>query len=137
MRTKGIVFVVAASLAFSVLNALAQTSADPQPIYRVTVVSRTLQAINYEHRSGPTKIDFEGTVLLPKAKGDAMVESKRGRISIDAKFHHIDPPTKYGREYLTRAPWIMLCPAATIVLTTLAISVIGDWLRDKLDPTLK
>jgi peptide/nickel transport system permease protein len=43
----------------------------------------------------------------------------------------------YGREYLTRAPWIMLCPAATIVLTTLAISVIGDWLRDKLDPTLK
>jgi len=43
----------------------------------------------------------------------------------------------YGREYLTRAPWIMLCPAATIVLTTLAVSVIGDWLRDKLDPTLK
>jgi peptide/nickel transport system permease protein len=42
----------------------------------------------------------------------------------------------YGREYLTRAPWIMLCPAATIVLTTLAISVIGDWLRDRLDPTL-
>ena len=42
----------------------------------------------------------------------------------------------YGREYLTRAPWIMLSPAATIVLTTLAISVIGDWLRDKLDPTL-
>lgn len=43
----------------------------------------------------------------------------------------------YGREYLTRAPWIMLCPAATIVLTTLAVSVIGDWLRDRLDPTLK
>ena len=42
----------------------------------------------------------------------------------------------YGREYLTRAPWIMLCPAATIVFTTLAISVIGDWLRDRLDPTL-
>ncbi len=28
----------------------------------------------------------------------------------------------YGREYLTRAPWIMLAPAAIIVLTTLAIS---------------
>jgi outer membrane protein OmpA-like peptidoglycan-associated protein len=104
MRTKAIVFVVA-TLAFSGLNALGQTSSDPQPIYRVTVVSRTLQAINYEHRSGPTKIDFEGTVLLPKAKGDATVESKRGRISIDAKFHHIDPPTKYGREYLTYVLW--------------------------------
>ena len=78
---------------------------DPQPIYRVTVVSRTLQAINYEHRSGPTKIDFQGTVLLTKAKGDATVESKRGRISVDAKFDHMDPPTKFGREYLTYVLW--------------------------------
>ncbi|MFC5321802.1 ABC transporter permease [Bradyrhizobium oligotrophicum] len=43
----------------------------------------------------------------------------------------------YGREYLTRAPWIMLAPAVTIVVTTLAVSVIGDWLRDRLDPTLQ
>jgi peptide/nickel transport system permease protein len=42
----------------------------------------------------------------------------------------------YGREYLSSAPWIMLAPAATITLTTLAVSTIGDWLRDKLDPTL-
>jgi len=80
-------------------------SPDPQPIYRITVVSRTLPAINYEHRSGPTKIDFEGTVLLPKAKGDATVESKRGRISVDARFDHLEPPTKFGREYLTYVLW--------------------------------
>jgi peptide/nickel transport system permease protein len=43
----------------------------------------------------------------------------------------------YGREYITRAAWIMLAPAATIVLTTLSISIIGDWLRDRLDPTLR
>ncbi len=43
----------------------------------------------------------------------------------------------YGREYITRAPWIMLAPAAVIVLTTLSISLLGDWLRDKLDPTLR
>ncbi|MGY4295062.1 peptide/nickel transport system permease protein [Bradyrhizobium sp. i1.4.4] len=43
----------------------------------------------------------------------------------------------YGREYLTRAPWIMLAPATTIVITTLAVSVIGDWLRDRLDQTLQ
>ena len=78
---------------------------DPQPIYRVTVVSRTLQAVNYEHRGGPTKIDFQGTVLLPKAKGEAIVESKRGRVSIDAKLEHLEPPTKYGREYLTYVLW--------------------------------
>lgn len=43
----------------------------------------------------------------------------------------------YGREYLTRAPWIMLAPAFVIVLTTLAVSLVGDWLRDRLDPTLR
>lgn len=42
----------------------------------------------------------------------------------------------YGREYLTGAPWILLAPAAVIVLTTLAVSLVGDWLRDRLDPTL-
>jgi peptide/nickel transport system permease protein len=43
----------------------------------------------------------------------------------------------YGREYLTRAPWIMLAPSVVIVTTTLAISILGDWLRDRLDPTLR
>ncbi len=42
----------------------------------------------------------------------------------------------YAREYLQRAPWILLAPGATIVLTTLCIGVVGDWLRDRLDPTL-
>ena len=42
----------------------------------------------------------------------------------------------YGREYLTRAPWILLAPSVTIVLTTLSVSLLGDWLRDRLDPTL-
>jgi len=43
----------------------------------------------------------------------------------------------FGREYLTNAPWIMLAPAAVIMLTTLSISLVGDWLRDRLDPTIR
>ncbi|MGN6447133.1 MAG: ABC transporter permease [Brucella intermedia] len=43
----------------------------------------------------------------------------------------------YGREYLTRAPWIMLAPSFVIMFTTLSISFVGDWLRDKLDPTTR
>lgn len=42
----------------------------------------------------------------------------------------------YGRDYIQSAPWIMLAPAVVIVLTTLCISLIGDWLRDLFDPTL-
>ncbi len=43
----------------------------------------------------------------------------------------------YGREYLTRAPWILLSPSITIVVTTMSVSLVGDWLRDRLDPTLR
>jgi peptide/nickel transport system permease protein len=43
----------------------------------------------------------------------------------------------YGREYLQSAPWILLAPSAVIVLTTFSVSMVGDWLRDRLDPTLR
>lgn len=43
----------------------------------------------------------------------------------------------YGREYLQSAPWILLAPSAVIVLTTFSVSMAGDWLRDRLDPTLR
>jgi peptide/nickel transport system permease protein len=43
----------------------------------------------------------------------------------------------YGREYMQTAPWILLAPAGTIIMTTLSVSIIGDWLRDRLDPTLR
>jgi peptide/nickel transport system permease protein len=42
----------------------------------------------------------------------------------------------FGREYLSSAPWIMLAPAFVITVTALCVSLLGDWLRDKLDPTL-
>jgi len=43
----------------------------------------------------------------------------------------------YGREYLQSAPWILLAPSFIIVFTTFFISIVGDWLRDRLDPTLR
>lgn len=43
----------------------------------------------------------------------------------------------YGREYLQSAPWVLLAPSCVIVLTTFSISIFGDWLRDRLDPTLR
>jgi len=75
------------------------------PIYRVTVVERSLKAINYKYRSLPTRVDFRGTVLMPAAKGEALVESKRGRTEIDAKLANIAEPQRFGREYLTYVLW--------------------------------
>src|SRR5678816_3357962 len=75
------------------------------PIYRVTVTSRTAKAVNYQHRNGATKIDFRGTELLPKARGEAKVESKQGYIEIEVEFDDMQPATKHGSEYLTYVLW--------------------------------
>ena len=42
-----------------------------------------------------------------------------------------------GRDYLFFAPWITLIPGTVIFLLTLSMSIIGDWVRDVLDPTLR
>jgi hypothetical protein len=77
----------------------------PQPIYRVQVVQRTVQAVNYGHRTEPTRIDLKGTVLATHARGEAKVESRRGAVEIEAKVEKLDPPTRFGREYLTYVLW--------------------------------
>ncbi len=80
-------------------------SAGDMPIYRVNVVARTTKAINYRNRGGATKIDFEGTPLLPKSHGQAKVESKQGYIEIEVEFRNLQPATAYGPEYLTYVMW--------------------------------
>jgi outer membrane protein OmpA-like peptidoglycan-associated protein len=75
------------------------------PIYRVTVIERTMKAINYQHRNGSTMIDFSGTSLLPNAHGQAKVESKKGYIEIEVEFDRLQPATKQGAEYLTYVLW--------------------------------
>lgn len=75
------------------------------PIYRVTVTARTAKAINYQHRSGATKIDFRGTELLAGARGEAKVESKQGYIEIEVEFDNLRPANKQGAEYLTYVLW--------------------------------
>jgi outer membrane protein OmpA-like peptidoglycan-associated protein len=75
------------------------------PTFRVTVISRSVQAINYEHRSGSSKLDFAGTGLMPLASGEAKVNSKRGAIEIEAEFGNLQRPTTFGNEYLTYVLW--------------------------------
>lgn len=43
----------------------------------------------------------------------------------------------YGRSYLVSAWWIAVVPGIVLSLTTLAVSLIGDWVLDRLDPTLR
>jgi hypothetical protein len=87
------------------LVALAAPADESAPIYRITVVQRSLPAVNYGHRSGPTPIDFRGTVLAPGAKGSAVVEAKTGAVNIRAKLERLGAPQQFGAEFLTYVLW--------------------------------
>jgi outer membrane protein OmpA-like peptidoglycan-associated protein len=107
-----------------VVEPMAQT-----PTFRVTVVSRSVEAVNYKHRSGATKLDFAGTALMGSANGEAKVNSKRGSIEIEAEFGNLQKPTTFGNEYLTYVLWA-ISPEGRAV--NLGEVLVGDNHRSKL-----
>jgi len=122
------------------LSAFAQTnsqtlSVEPtssMPTFRVTVVSRSVQAVNYKHRSGSSKLDFAGTDLMPSANGEANVNSKRGSIEIDAEFGNLEKPTTFGNEYLTYVLWAISPEGRAVNLGEI---LLGDNHRSKVRVT--
>ena len=122
------------------LSAFAQTNSqrivvEPMgytPTFRVTVVSRSVNAVNYKHRGGATKVDFAGTDLMPLANGQAKVESKKGYIEIEVEFGNLQKPTTFGNEYLTYILWA-ISPEGRAV--NLGEVLVGDNHRSKLDVT--
>jgi outer membrane protein OmpA-like peptidoglycan-associated protein len=123
------------------LSALAQTN--PQttvaiepmaqtPTFRVVVTSRTTQAVNYKHRGGATKLDFAGTDLMPRANGQAKVESKKGYIEIEVEFGNLQKPTTFGNEYLTYILWAISPEGRAVNLGEI---LVGDNHRSKVDVT--
>ena len=79
--------------------------ADQTSMYQLVLVDRTVKAVKYAHRSGSTKIDFEGTNLMASAKGEARVDSHRGAMEIKVEFSDMQKPTTFGAEYLTYVMW--------------------------------
>ena len=100
--------------------------------HQVNVVSRTTRAVSYRHRSGATKINFQGTDLMPGAAGQAKVESKRGALEIDAEFSGLDRPTSFGNEYLTYVLWAISPEGRPVNIGEV---LVGDNRRSKLDVT--
>src|SRR5712691_4231370 len=105
------------------------------PLFRVEVVERTAHAVNYLHRSGPTRIDFRGTPLLAAGKGSATVESQRGVIHVSANFSNLGPPSSYGPEYLTYVLWAISPDGRPVNLGELTLSDYGAGSHSKIDAT--
>jgi len=135
-KISGITLAVVMTLGVSA-QAQAQTqvpadSGNPTPTYRINVVSRTTRAVNYRHRSGATKINFQGTDLMPAAAGEAKVESKRGALEIEVEFSRLDKPTSFGNEYLTYVLWAISPEGRPVNIGEV---LVGDNHRSKLDVT--
>jgi outer membrane protein OmpA-like peptidoglycan-associated protein len=75
------------------------------PVFRITVVSRTIKAVNYHHRTSTTQIDFRGTELMPAARGEADVQSQMGSTKIQTELHHMTAANQFGPEYMTYVLW--------------------------------
>ncbi|MGA7382034.1 MAG: OmpA family protein, partial [Terriglobales bacterium] len=93
---------------------------------------RSVEAVNYQHRSGATKLDFAGTDLMPSANGEAKVNSKRGSIEIEAEFGNLQAPTAFGTEYLTYVLWAISPEGRAVNLGEI---LLGDNHRSKVNVT--
>jgi outer membrane protein OmpA-like peptidoglycan-associated protein len=98
----------------------------------VVVTSRSVQAVNYKHRSGASEVDFAGTALLPSANGNAKVRSKRGTLEVEAEFGNLQSPTAFGGEYLTYVLWAISPEGRPVNLGEI---LVGDNNRSKLTAT--
>jgi outer membrane protein OmpA-like peptidoglycan-associated protein len=105
---------------------------NPASTYRVVVVTRTSRAMSYAHRNGTTRVNFQGSDLMPGAAGEAKVESKRGTRKISAEFSGLDRPTSFGGEYLTYVMWAISPQGRPVNVGEV---LVGDNHRSKLDVT--
>jgi len=108
-----------------------ESSAVPSPSGAM-MITRTVEAVNYQHRSGATKIDFAGTELMSAATGEGKVESKKGYLEVEVEFHNLKAPMTFGTEYLTYVLWA-ISPEGRAV--NLGEALIGSNHSGKLDVT--
>jgi peptide/nickel transport system permease protein len=148
--------VIIAILGPSLFNAMVAVGISAAPTYaRVTrgMVLKTKAEVFVEAAIGigcrPTRIITRH--ILPNILGPIVVVATlgvAGAIIAGAALSFLGlgavPPTpewglmlSSGRNYLRAAPWITTFPGLAIMVTVLAINLLGDGLRDALDPHMK
>jgi peptide/nickel transport system permease protein len=115
------------------------------------LVLRSREFVDAIHALGGTVVRIVGRHIVPNILSSLVViatlELARS-IVLEATLSFlglgIQPPTpswggmvQEGREYLDSAWWISTFPGLVLMLTSVAVSRTGDWLRDLLDPTLR
>jgi peptide/nickel transport system permease protein len=120
-------------------------------IYSETVSLSARDFVEVERTLGASSMRILFSHLLPHLVPTILVWATLGistTVLLEATLSFlgvgVQPPTpSWGniifesQTYFTSAPWLVLFPGAAIVLLSLSFNLVGDALRDALDPTLK
>jgi ABC-type dipeptide/oligopeptide/nickel transport system permease subunit len=113
---------------------LAERAKDYVEAVRALGASRLAVALKHVLPNVLSPFVVQGTVALSQA---ILIEASLSYLGLSAQ-----PPTpswgnmlNEGRTYLETAPWISVFPGIAIMITVLAFNLIGDGLRDVLDPS--
>ena len=121
-------------------------------VVRATVLSvASMDYIEAARANGATQLHIVLRHIIPNCLGPIIVEatiSLSAMIMIAAGLSFIGmgvlpPSPEWGamlndsREFMRDAPWMVLAPGLAIMLTALSFNLVGDGVRDALDPRLK
>jgi ABC-type dipeptide/oligopeptide/nickel transport system permease subunit len=147
---------IAAVLGIGLVNAMIAIAIVLAPIYTRLVRGQVLSVkhndyVQAAHAVGVPTILILTRHILPNVLNPVIVQASLGvgfAIIIESSLSFIglgaQPPTptwgnmvQTGFQYLEIAPWYALAPAAMIFLAVLGFNMLGDGLRDLLDPTAR
>src|SRR5688572_1607740 len=118
-------------------------------VVRASVLVEAAQAyVEAAHAMGAGRLAILRRHILPNVVSPVVVQTAvclSYAILIESALSYlgigVQPPSpswgtilNEGKEFLALAPWVSLFPGAAIVLAVLSFNIIGDGLRDALDP---
>ena len=105
MRSKRATFLPCLVVCFAVCTGASAQS--EQNVPASDLVSRSVEAVGYKVGGGSTKMDLNGTDLMPEATGEAKVEANKDTTSIEINVKNLSQPSKFGSEFLTYVLWVI------------------------------
>ncbi len=92
------------------------------------VITKSVAAVGYLVGGGSTKVDLNGTDLMPAASGQVKVEikSKAGKTNVNAGVKGLKPPSSFGSEFLTYVLWVVTPEGHTGNIGEVLINKNGD-----------
>lgn len=119
--------------------------------HSATLAVKENEYVDAARAIGASRFRIIRTHILPNILGEVVVLASiwtATAIRVEANLSFIglgvSPPTpawgtmiRQGTQHLSNAPWVSLFPGLAILITVLAFNLLGDGLRDILDPRLQ